>query len=357
MPYNNFQDLTSQGDVSLCDLGGPTLRTGTIVCLSAGLALAGAAIAHHSDAGYDQERVIGFEGTVTRYMWRNPHVTVYIETPNEAGELVEWGVETGSTPIMSRSGWMSDTFEPGDSVSVRAHPDRRHRSHAMMISIEKADGSVWIQNESDTLSTNASTDSFDGVWRGVAATTGPFSAALDEMPLTPAGEAASASYNFQQESPIRDCLPPPPPGATVASTVYLNEFEVRDDRVIIRSEFFDAERTIYVDGRDHPENGERTNLGHSIGQWEGDTLVVDSRLFAEHRSSNGTGVPSGPDKHVIERFFLSEDGTRMIVDVELTDPDYLVGTFVGSKELFYAPQFELFRYDCDPELSREAGFE
>ena len=332
------------------------MKTGTLLCLPAAFILAASAVAHHSDAGYDQTRIIGFEGTVTRYAWGNPHTTVYIETPDENGELVEWGVETGSTPIMSRSGWSRDSFMPGDVVSVRAHPDRRHRSHAMMISIEKADGSVWIQDESDTVAT-ASAASLDGIWKGIGSTTGPFSRALDAMPLTSAGEAARASYNFQEESPIRDCRPPPPPGSTVGSSVYLNQFDIEDDRVIIRSEFFDAERTVYLDGRAHPENGERTNLGHSVGRWEGDTLVVDTVLFAEHRSSNGTGVPSGPNKHVVERFSLSEDGTRMIVEVELDDPDYLEGTFTGSKELLYAPQLELFRYNCDPELSRRFGFE
>ncbi|NIW24854.1 MAG: hypothetical protein GWN29_09970 [Gammaproteobacteria bacterium] len=332
------------------------MRIAVTIILSAVFGLVGTAVGHHSDAGYDQERIIGFEGTVTRFLWRNPHITVFVETPNEDGELVEWGVETGSTPIMTRSGWSRDLFAPGDVISVRAHPDRQHRAHAMMISIEKSDGSVWIQDESDTQAT-ASATSLDGVWKGIGATTGPFSRALDAMPLTPAGEAARASYNFQAESPIRNCIPPPPPGTTVASTVYLNEFEVLDDRVVIRSEFFDAERIVYLDGRGHPENGERTNLGHSIGHWEGDTLVVDTTLFAEHRSTNGTGVPSGPNKHIVERFSLSEDGTRMIVDVVLEDPDYLVGTFSATKELLYAPHLQLFRYDCDPELSRQAGFE
>jgi len=332
------------------------VRIAHIIGLSVAVSLFGTALAHHSDAGYDQERVIGFEGTVTRFLWRNPHITVYVETRNEAGELVEWGVETGSTPIMTRSGWSRDVFAPGDVVSVRGHPDRQHGAHAMMISIEKSDGSVWIQDETDTVAT-ASAMSLDGVWKGIGATTGPFGRALNAMPLTPAGEAARASYNFQAESPIRDCRPPPPPGSTVASTVYLNGFEVQEDRVIIRSEFFDAERIVYLDERGHPENGERTNLGHSIGRWDGDTLVVDTTLFAEHRSSNGTGVPSGPNKHVAERFSLSEDGTRMIVEVELEDPDYLVGTFRATKELLYTPHLQLFRYDCDPALSRQAGFE
>ena len=330
------------------------LSVGAVCAVALGYVASTAA--HHSDAGYDQERIIGFEGTVTRFLWRNPHITVYVDVESDDGETVEWGVETGSTPIMTRSGWTRELFAPGDQITVRAHPDRQHRSHAMMISIEKADGSVWIQDESDTTAT-ASASSLAGVWKGIGSTTGPFASALNAMPLTPAGEAARASYDFQAESPIRDCIPPPAPGTVVGSTVYLNEFQLFDDRVVIRSEFFDAERIVYLDGRGHPENGERTNQGHSIGRWEGDTLVVDTVLFAEHRSTNGTGVPSGADKHVVERFSLSDDGTRMIVAVELEDPDYLVGTFRATKELLYAPHLQLFRYDCDPELSRQFGFE
>lgn len=312
--------------------------------------------AHHSDAGYDLERIIGFEGTVSRYLWRNPHVTVYVETEDENGELVEWGVETGSTPIMTRSGWTSSSLQPGDVVSVRAHPDRRHREHAMMISIETADGRILIQDESDIQAT-ASATSLAGVWKGVAATLGPYHQALDSVALTEAGAEAKAAYNFREHSPIAECVPPPAPGSTLGSTVYLNGVEILEDRVILRSEFFDAERIVYTDGRGHPEDGERTNQGHSTGWWEGDVLVVDTRLFAEHRSGNGTGVPSGPDKHVVERLSLSEDGTRLIVDVTLEDPAYLAETFTGRKELLYTPHLQLHRYDCDPALSRQFGFE
>jgi hypothetical protein len=314
------------------------------------------ALGHHSDAGYDQERIIGLQGTVTRFLWRNPHITVYVETEDESGATAEWGIETGSTPIMTRSGWTRDMFAPGDVVTVRAHPDRRHRTHAMMISIEASDGSVWIQDESDTPAT-ASATSLEGVWKGIGETLGPFGRALNDSSLTAAGVAAKASYNFQTDSPIRDCTPPPAPGSVVGSTVYLNGFELLEDRVIIRSEFFDAVRTVYTDGREHPVNGERTNQGHSIGWWEGDVLVVDTVQFADHRSANGNGVPSGPNKHLVERFSLSDDGTRMIVEVELNDPDYLAEPFVGRKELLYTPHLQLYRYNCDPELSREAGFE
>ena len=332
------------------------MRISCVMALVAASAAAGQALGHHSDAGYDQERVIGFQGTVTRYVWRNPHITVFVETENEAGERVEWGVETGSTPIMTRSGWSPDLFTPGDAVTVRAHPDRSHRTHAMMISIEKADdGSVWIQDEADYEAT-ASTTTLEGVWKGIAETLGPFNRQFDSQPLTPAGEAGRARFNYQTDSPIADCIPPPPPDSVIGSTVYLNEIEILDDRVVIRSEFFDAVRTVYMDGRGHPENGERTNLGHSVGRWEGDVLVVDTTLFADHPDANGSGVPSGAGKHLIERYSLSEDGTRLIVDVLLEDPEFLTESFSARKELLYSPQLRLFTYDCDPELSREAGF-
>jgi len=331
-----------------------------VSCFVFFIAVVGAAIpaeGHHSDAGYDQSRIIGLQGTVTRYAWRNPHVTVYVETENEAGELVEWGVETGSTPIMIRSGWSPELFSPGDVITVRGHPDRRHPAHAMMISIEKADGSVWIQDERDTPAT-ANATSLAGVWKGIGATLEPFNTALNSISLTEAGAAAKAVFNYQLESPIRDCIPPPTPGGVIGSTVYLNQFELlADDRVIIRSEFFDSERIVYMDGRKHPQDGPRTNQGHSIGRWEDDVLVVDTTLFADHPSANGNSVPSGAKKHLIERFSLSEDGTRMIVDVLLEDPDYLAEPFSGRKELLYSPHLQLYRYDCSPALSRQAGFE
>ena len=332
------------------------MRVSTCFVLLTLLATPWAARSHHSDAGYDQDSIVGFTGVVTRYLWRNPHVTVYVETENAAGRLVEWGVETGSTPIMSRSGWTRDLLSVGDVVTVQAHPDRTHDTHAMMISIETTDGSVWIQDEADYPAT-ARASTLDGVWKGLAATLGPFNRALNQTPLTAAGEAAKAQYDFRSHSPIADCIPPPTPGSVIGSSVYLNEIEVMDDRVVIRSEFFDAVRTVYLDGRQHPENGERTNQGHSIGYWEGDVLVVDTTLFADHPSANGTGVPSGAKKHLVERISLSDDGARAIVAVVLDDAEFLAEPFSASKELLYTPQLELHRYDCDPVLSRQTGFE
>ena len=129
---------------------------------------------------------------------------------------------------------------------------------------------------------------------------------------------------------------------------YLTGIEILDDRVIMRNEFYTSERIIYTDGRQHPDNGEPTNLGHSIGWWEDGVLVVDTRLFSGHRFGNHTsGVPSGTQKHLVERYSLSDDGTRAIIDYTIEDPEFLTEPFVGQTTMIYSPHLQLFAYDCN----------
>ncbi len=312
--------------------------------------------AHHSDAGYDRDTLVTLEGVISRYIYRNPHIMIYVETLDSQGEIVEWEIETGSTPIMSRSGWSASMLGPGDIVTIRAHPERGGTNSAILNTLETTDGSVWSQIEVDEEPT-AVADSIEGVWKGIGATTGTFRRLLNQHPLTSAGATAREDFSYFEDSPIPECIPPQAPDAVIGSSVYLNEIEVMDDRVIIQSEFFDTVRTVFMDGRDHPENGERTNQGHSVGYWEDDALVIDTVLFSDHPDANGRGVPAGASKHLVERLYLSEDRRRLIVDVLLEDPEYLAEPFSASKQLMYTPHLEMVTYGCDPVLSREIGFD
>ncbi|HSG66815.1 MAG TPA: DUF6152 family protein [Gammaproteobacteria bacterium] len=318
--------------------------------LAAALALcAPLAIAHHSDASYDRDTVVAFEGQVVSYTWRNPHVQVFVETANDAGERVEWEIETGSTPIMMRSGWTRELLSPGDTITVRLHPERgTGRARGILNVLETADGRLWSQVETDPEATVAATN-LNGVWKGLSSSS--LNRQLNQAALTPAAQAARASYDDLEHRTTAACLPNPPP-MHIASPVYLSQIELLEDRAILRNEIFDVTRTVHMDGREHPENGERTNQGHSIGWWEDDTLVVDTRLLADHPSGNGRGVPSGPRKHLVERYRLSEDGTRALVDILIEDPDYLAEPFSGQIEMIYQPHLTLYRYDCDPEAMR-----
>ena len=82
---------------------------------------------------------------------------------------------------------------------------------------------------------------------------------------------------------------------------------------------------------------------------EGDVLVVDTVGIAPARDGNGGGVASSAARHVIERFSLSEDGGRAIVDVRIEDPEYLAEPFTGRTEMTYVPHLQLYRYDCSTE--------
>jgi hypothetical protein len=301
--------------------------------------------AHHSDAVYDFDSLVVLEAEVVRYLFQNPHVTIFVQADDAGGDAVEWEIETGSTPIMRRSGWTPDLLRPGDSIIVRAHPERSGRLLAILNTFETADGRLWSQIERDADPTVGAT-SLDGVWKGIGST--DLRLQLADVALTAAGRAAQSNYDPVVDSPTAQCYPNPPP-FHVSSQLYLTGIEVLADRVIIKSEFFDVERTVYIDGRGHPANLEPTNQGHSIGRWEGDVLVVDTVGLAEHRNGNGGGVPSSTERHVVERYSLSDDGTRAIVDVYFADPEYLAEPVTARTEMTYVPQLQLFRYDCNTE--------
>lgn len=318
------------------------------------------AAGHHSAKIFDPETVLTRLGTVTRFDWANPHTYIYVETQNEAGEPVEWEVETDAVPILARSGWSRDSIQPGDQVLIRARPDRnRQRSHALLVSLEREDGSVlsarsYFLRKPDDVQSLARTSDFSGVWELRHEDQDNYYVGWGAVAITEKAVAASADYDLRLDSPAAECVASPLPSILVAS--YLNEIELREDTVVIRNERFNAERIIYVDGRGHPENGERTNQGHSIGRWEEDGLVVDTVLFADHRAPisgrhGNEGVPSSAAKHVVERYTLSEDGTRLLIDFTVEDPEYLAEPFSGHVEWYYAPHFEMMGFGCDRQNS------
>jgi hypothetical protein len=326
------------------------------------LVVPGFASAHHSATIFDRQSVVAFQGTVTGFTWANPHVYIHVETRDSGGEVVEWEIETDATPILTRSGWTRDSFVPGERVTVRANPDKNtERRHGLLISISKSDGSTFsarsyfLRDPDDTQSLARASD-ISGIWELSVDHFEPYYAAWAEVPLTENGLAALAAYDIRTENPSLQCIAPPTPTMLVGP--YLNEIELGEDVIFIRNERFNVERTIYMDGRGHPQNGERTNHGHSIGHWEGDVLVVDTANFAENRApffgrpARAEGVPSGLGKHVVERFQLSEDGTHIVIDFVLEDPEYLAEPFTGTILWYYAPHFEYLGFDCDPENAR-----
>lgn len=311
--------------------------------------------AHHSPASFNLESQIAIQGTVSRFDWANPHVYIYVRTASGgAGDTREWMIETDGTSLLTRSGWSRDSFRVGDAVTIRANPDRNaQRNHALLISLARADG-VVLRPRSGGVVVSSRAPSVAGVWDALRGFT---QRRFGAFRPTVKGMAAMKVYT-EAMNPVANCVPFQIP--FLQSLPYLNQIGVRGDTVAIRTEFFNVDRTVYMDGRGHPRDGPRTNQGHSIGRWEDGVLVVDTTLFADHvlgHYQNAQSVlPSGPRKHVVERYQLSQDGMRLLVSFVVEDPDYLAEPFTSNTEWDYAPTLQLLRFGCEPEQARRFQF-
>ena len=307
------------------------------------------ASAHHSNIAFDTKKVIEVRGNLVRYEWRNPHVYLTIEKDD-----AQWLVETDATAVMMRSGWRRDSFKAGEVVSARVYPDKDPTYlHGLLLAITGSNG-IPMQSQNQTgrfeyANTDLRATSLEGRWGGVRERRVAFWAAFDKHPLTQKGAAGKAAFE-EHMNPTARCIPWPTPWVATAAEWYLQTVEFGEATVTMTSEFYDTKRTIYMDGRAHPENGERTNQGHSIGWWEGDTLIVDTTLFTDHLTPI-FGVPSGARKHVVERYSLNDDGSRALIDIVLEDPEYLNGPFHGQYTWVYAPHVLTEIIECDPNVA------
>ena len=119
-----------------------------------------------------------------------------------------------------------------------------------------------------------------------------------------------------------NCSPPGMP-RIMRLGQYPYEFLFTPGRVTINQEAWMQTRTIWTDGRNHPEDPDPTFMGHSIGRWEGDTLVIETIAILDELEFAGGSLHS-PDFRVTERISLSEESPDVLVNqVRMEDPQAL----------------------------------
>jgi hypothetical protein len=302
--------------------------------------------AHHSYAIYDQESIVTLHGTVTRYEWSSPHVYVFVEVEDAAGEIAEYEIEGDPTPMMTRNGWSATTLRPGDRVTLRANPGRDPRTYQGLLESLTTPAGVVLRRRAPGRAAQSQATSIFGVWSGLRGFgTRRFDGGVPTEKARGMQAVAASAAN-----PVAECIPAPAP--LIANAPHLHALERAGDRVLIKTEYFAVTRTVYMDGRGHRADGERLQQGHSIGHWEGDTLVVDTRSFADHPGGNTRAIPSGARKHLVERYSLSDDRRELVIDFVLEDPEFLAEPVTGRFTWDYAPDQELLPSSCDPETAR-----
>ena len=104
-------------------------------------------------------------------------------------------------------------------------------------------------------------------------------------------------------------------------------------------------RRIYMDGRSHPKNIAPTYLGHSVGRWEGDTLVIDSVGFSENAWMNRDGLPHTSQLRLVERLTRTNFET-LNYEVTIDDPAAYTAPWTSGYTLGWSKGLQLFEYVC-----------
>jgi len=112
-------------------------------------------------------------------------------------------------------------------------------------------------------------------------------------------------------------------------------------------------RPIYIDGRPHPKDLDPSYYGHSVGKWEGDTLVVDTIGFNERGWIDAYGTPTTTQLHLTEKF-TRLDYKTLRYEITVDDPGAYTAPFTTGMLMTFAPGKEMFEYMCqDGNLASE----
>ena len=86
------------------------------------LVLSAPLFAHHGYVAYDTDKKVTLKGTVTRWLWSNPHCLLQIDVTDDTGHVVHWIAETENPSTLTRIGWTEKSLKPGDQITVTALP-------------------------------------------------------------------------------------------------------------------------------------------------------------------------------------------------------------------------------------------
>jgi hypothetical protein len=169
---------------------------------------------------------------------------------------------------------------------------------------------------------------------------------LKDPPLQPWAKALLADRDLNQLEPHARCKPSG--GARQFLTPYGVEFVELPE--LQRLYIFDiggphTYRTVYMDGRNHPAGLAPSYYGHSIGWWEGDTLVIDTAGFNEGFWIDRDGLPHTEQLRTLERFTRTDFAT-IRYELTVNDPGAYTAPWTGGTNLRWEAGTELFEYVC-----------
>ncbi|HWL62262.1 MAG TPA: DUF6152 family protein [Steroidobacteraceae bacterium] len=350
---------------------------------------AGPSLAHHSFGEFQMNVPAAWSGTLTKMHFINPHSYMEIDAIGKDGRKLHLRCEMRAATLLKRSGWSKEMFKVGSHVEIDGHPHRLDPNACYIENFKLGDAPKI--NRNDQFQTSAVDTSkrplrlpdgqpnISGDWavEQLVLTVPPSGGNGSMIPKSLSKDFAAGRITLQQvqaTQPPRPTVVYTPEGKKAADA--FNSRSPRDNpwfackptsiirdwtadwpinrftqktlpngqKVIdITYGLYNFERRIYVGMARHPDRLRPTPAGHSIGRWEGNTLVVDTVGFA-------AGVLSPPTRsseqlHVVERFTFDPQRFSLRRDYSVTDPVYLAAPY-ESYDVMYLSDVPFQKQPC-----------
>lgn len=332
--------------------------TRSSLIILAGLAC-GSAWSHHSSVGiFDTSQTIEVTGTVESVSWRNPHGQIVLA----GDDGMEWHAETSAISMMRNRGISpGDVIAIGDRVTLAGSPPVRDVAEILARNVllpsgyefDFGSGNPWFEagkngnlvgrtsEGTDVSQAIAAADGIFRVWSTVMSDPDSFPMFRGGYPMTPAGEAALATWDPLDNDLLRCGTKAMP---LIMITPFPIDFVRQGDDILMRIEEFDARRLIRMTGDVVPQE-ELTQFGYSRGRWEGTMLVVETdRIIAHYMDMDG--APQSDQITLVERFIPNEDYSRLDYRITITDPVYYSEPFELTRYFIWRPDMRVHPFEC-----------
>jgi hypothetical protein len=339
----------------------------------------GSVQAHHGTGLFEVGIDTTWSGVLTDMELVNPHSYMHFEITGPDGQPFAMRCEMRAAMLIRRSGWEMDMFVPGSTVEIKGHPHRTDPHACYLESFTLGDAPELGRNDQLSSATAPAVPgdrplrlpsgepNISGDWAvEQAVLTAPPSGGRGDMIPRSLREAYSTGQITLAE--IRALNPTPRPVYTELGRSEADAFEmwsVEDNprlsckptsilydwtfdwpvnrvtqttalagekQIVMDYGLYNFTRTIHLDVDSHPADFTPSPFGHSIGKWEGDTLVVDTIGFTA-----GVLAPptlSSEQLHIVERFTLDTEKMALRREYTATDPVYLAGPYAGADTVY-----------------------
>lgn len=350
------------------------------ICL---LLAAHSAQAHHSWTASYTEEIIAVEGYVERYLFKNPHVIIYLSVKNDAtGETTRWMSEGAAATGLRLAAWDEDTLAVGEYIRITGKAGRSNRPMVSLANVEKVDPQtgvainidlnrrVLVPDDPDSPDftfpekNEAGLVNMMGIWTQGGEFDPKPSFLLNEDPLySQAGQLIQDGILAVNAPQYVRCEPAGlvRQAGTTPHPLSITQYE---DRVVFNYEEYAGERVIYLDDREYDsfDESQRYKMGRYKGYYKGDAFIIETDLLSSEWGSI-FGQVNSDQATVVEtytRHFDEKWGPYLHMSMIVTDPInftepwevfwdkyYTVKNFTGTKRDNVQLDYEMIAVECN----------